>query len=510
MRISTGTAWTLWVLNCPITVRQYSGFCCRFWPIWHIASGGNVLMKAFRFTAILFSLLLPALAHGQGTYTAASCSVSDVAAVINGPTHTAVSGDIIQIPDGSCTWSSGIKVSVAITLQGVSAGCMNPLVCGLTITDADTSTSDSLISMTTDASHHATLANMSFLPGTGTNTYVTMNGTGLPALVHDISFNQPYFQLTNTLDWLSKGGVIWNTNFYSTNNLNGACGSTVGGDGGGLHVEPTSPAWDAPSTMGTLDTNGDQNLYIEDSIFSFTGQSPDIGDNGRVVLRYTQFIASSGLTHGISGAEGGRQVELYNDSFIWPAGQFKNTPRYFWGRAGTFVITNNNIQQINSGSCYGTQSSFVFSVEGAHWSAGGHGCCTITSTGSLCFHQVGSGASSAANSISNLFTSQSPADPYMISDPNYIWNNTGTGQGSVHYNTNDASTDNCNNINPNTGKEYTTTDFYKAGTNYFYDDSSSPNNGAKPGWAPYTYPHPLRGTSTGAPAPPTNLKAVVQ
>jgi len=59
--------------------------------------------------------------RAQGTYTAASCSQSDVNAVINGPTHTAVSGDVIIIPTtGSpCTWKSGITISgVGIDISG--------------------------------------------------------------------------------------------------------------------------------------------------------------------------------------------------------------------------------------------------------------------------------------------------------------------------------------------------------------------------------------------------------
>jgi hypothetical protein len=49
--------------------------------------------------------------QAQNTYTAASCSQSDVNAVINGPTHTAVNGDTIIIPAGNCTWTSGITIS---------------------------------------------------------------------------------------------------------------------------------------------------------------------------------------------------------------------------------------------------------------------------------------------------------------------------------------------------------------------------------------------------------------
>jgi hypothetical protein len=70
------------------------------------------------FTFVLFGA---SLCRAQGTYTAASCSRSDVNAVINGPTHTAVNGDTIIIPTtGSpCTWTSGITISgVGIDITG--------------------------------------------------------------------------------------------------------------------------------------------------------------------------------------------------------------------------------------------------------------------------------------------------------------------------------------------------------------------------------------------------------
>lgn len=72
---------------------------------------------------VLFTFLLSALAAplwAQGTYTAASCNYSDVNAVINGPTHTAVNGDIINVPSGTCTWTSNLvpPANVGITLIG--------------------------------------------------------------------------------------------------------------------------------------------------------------------------------------------------------------------------------------------------------------------------------------------------------------------------------------------------------------------------------------------------------
>src|SRR5215471_655768 len=60
-----------------------------------------------------------------GTYTAATCNRSDVNSVINGPTHTAVDGDTIQIPSGSCTWTTGITVPTNIGITITGAGTPN-------------------------------------------------------------------------------------------------------------------------------------------------------------------------------------------------------------------------------------------------------------------------------------------------------------------------------------------------------------------------------------------------
>ncbi len=70
--------------------------------------------------AMIFCLLCASgIASAQGTYTAATCNYSDVNAIINGPTHRAVNGDVIIIPAGTCTWTSGIAFSgVGFTIQG--------------------------------------------------------------------------------------------------------------------------------------------------------------------------------------------------------------------------------------------------------------------------------------------------------------------------------------------------------------------------------------------------------
>jgi hypothetical protein len=88
---------------------------------------GETLMSRITKGA-LFALLLSAVTAplvAQGTYTAKSCNQSDVNAVINGPTHVAVNGDIINIPSGTCTWTSTLSVTVSITIIG--SGTANTL-----------------------------------------------------------------------------------------------------------------------------------------------------------------------------------------------------------------------------------------------------------------------------------------------------------------------------------------------------------------------------------------------
>jgi hypothetical protein len=449
---------------------------------------------------VLFGLLLGVFSGATthaATYTAATCGSSDVQAAIN----AAANGDTVTIPSGSCTWASGISTTKQITLQGATTPTRNATATdGVTITAA-VGSGVNLMAFTIGSSARTTIANIRFLPGSSkANAYISINGTGLAPSMHDMYFNIPNFQLNRAVEWFVTGGVVWNTTFDSTFNLAGACGTQVGSDSGSFVVK-SNKKWDDASTMGTLDVSGDQNLYIEDSIFSYVGQMPDLDDNSRVVLRHNQISNSSGLTHGPTGQYGGRHIELYGNTFSFTN---INRPltRYFWFRAGTAVITQNSIQAINAAPCYQNASSFQFIVESATRNTS-HGCCT----GYMCWHQPGSGSDGTTHSQSYLSSSQTPTDAYQSPDPVYIWNNTGTGQAPGRITSVNDSDMSCNTGN-------TTGTFFVLNRDYFVDTTSSPSSGAKPGWAPYTYPHPLRsgsgGDSGGSPVPPTQVRATVQ
>ena len=429
------------------------------------------------------------------TWIASSNSQSAVTTAIG----SSANGDTVIIPNGAVTWSSTITLSKQITLEGANAGA-------LVITDTNPNAESSpscngtaeLICVNIGSSYHTTLANMNFFTGggVGAGDYIVVQGaSGLVPLMHDMLFDIPNFVLSHAVQWLVTGGVIWNTTFQSTQNLAGSCGQQVGSDSGSIVVK-SNYNWDNPSTMGTLDTGGTANLYMENDTFSYAGQIPDIDDNGRIVIRYSTIAnTSGGLTHGTTSTYGGRQVELYNNTYTY-TNTNRNASRYFWFRAASAVVTANSFQ-LMSGPCYGTKDTLTFVVENAQANAQ-HGCCT----GWMCFHQPGAGGSyPTVNTPTNIGSgnpAQIPGDAYQISDPVYIWNNTGTGQGSSHYGENEGSTGSaCSN-------GVGTANFYQSGRDYFYNDSST-SAGAKPGWVPYTYPHPLRSGASVCTVSPTTL-----
>ena len=70
--------------------------------------------RAFSFLCFLnLCLLITPTAHAA-TINATSCNSSDVQAAIT----AAVDGDTVQIPAGTCTWTSGITVTKSIAIIG--------------------------------------------------------------------------------------------------------------------------------------------------------------------------------------------------------------------------------------------------------------------------------------------------------------------------------------------------------------------------------------------------------
>src|SRR5262249_48589733 len=110
-------------------------------------------------------------------------------------------------------------------------------------------------------------------------------------------------------------GVYWRNTW--TNDIPGAgCGYLTSNTAFSIDPNVTDGAvlWNAPSTLGTLDSNGDQNAYFETNlIVNFTNNAIDQNDGSRIVVRFNTFQDSSGANHGHDSSPiGTRQLEYYN------------------------------------------------------------------------------------------------------------------------------------------------------------------------------------------------------
>ena len=350
----------------------------------------------------LIPFLFAALAHGQivqqivaiqnpgtityGTYYANSCSYADVNDCINGSgvnschsgsqtgtqaTHTAVDGNTINIPSGSCTWSSGITVpsNIGITIigsgtpqsgsstVGASSSCSNT-----TITVAGGFT---LFTMTPEYGNSTSrISCMRVTYSSGAAVFASVQGTctssGCPNLRMD--------NLTFT-GWSghTEAGISYGIN--AVGDMFGVIDhNTIGGTGGYLHlIEENNAAYLGTQQYGdnswaNSETYGSGNfLFFENNNFEDSGCCENEGGTGglqtrgggRVVVRYNTFSITDSYNyamtwHGTESnqrARGGRAFEFYGNTWTCEAAcqqvaDIRSGTGLFWGN--TASVTSGN------------------------------------------------------------------------------------------------------------------------------------------------------------------------
>jgi hypothetical protein len=287
--------------------------------------------------------------------------------------------------------------------------------------------------------------------------------------LHDCDFHS-LGDIDRAIIWVDNGGVIWNCTFEGN----------YSDDGGISFKRANIDTFMTPSTMGTLDTTGTNNTYVEDCQFSNLGIPDaciDVDDGGRAVFRNCTFTNTAFNTHGQETSPYGlRFFEVYSCTF--QVTDFtRNIPSFFGVRGGTFVIHDNTIGTLQS-----NDAAINLIVQGLRRSPTAVACPTQYPVA----RQVGQGWSGGAGSYGYP---QMPSDGTgYILDPAYIWNNT---HQDVYLA--DFQPDQC-------GNNLTTAQFVKLNRDYYVGT-------AKPGYTPYPYPHPLRNNGA-APAQPQNLRVV--
>jgi hypothetical protein len=401
----------------------------------------------------------------------ATCSRDDVQAAIDG----ASDGDTVVIPAGDCSWDSGVSVSKFLHIVGASGGTVELTHNG--------GSSDTLFAISESSLGNTSISNINFVQGSGGNSawggmFINVSGntiatptTNEPVLIYDNVFNQQGSARSIRFD--TDGGVVWGNEFNNVGR----------GNVNAIAFAENTPdtSWAVADTMGDRDTSGKVNTYIEDNVFNFyPAQALDPDSNSRVVIRNNTFNETGIANHGADTSTlGVRHWELYDNDFNFTdygdcdGSQTFGTNWYYYIRGGTGVITGNSMDDISS-CAWANKPEIYMTVQNIRRNAGPYACWETYPAP----RQVGQGHDGSS----------------MITDPVYIWGNTGTVGVEV------------GNYNPDEcGNGLETTDFIQEDRDYYVDTP-------KPGYSKYTYPHPLRAEAitppeSGPAAPTVNLSA---
>jgi len=242
-------------------------------------------------------------------------------------------------------------------------------------------------------------------------------------------------------------------------NSSGASAIEISGEG-------TGTAYTRASALGTGNNVFIENTTIERTAYVGGTHAVWSDDGGGYVFRHNTVTNYELDVHGNCTSGGSREFEIYDNKFIIGSGQSFNS--FVVLRGGTGVVYNNAIT--NNGtkptSDVGVQIREQQIDQGTMCNQGSCPSCNYPAT-----HQLGRGQND-------------------VLDPLYVWGNTvnGVSQNTVGIWPNDGDTA-CETI---CGKQLYVSDFLKQNRDYYIS--------TRPGYAPYTYPHPLV-TNPSATAP---------
>lgn len=336
-----------------------------------------VMMRRFiTFILFIFCVALTPIARAQGIYTAASCNQSDVNAVINGPTHTAVDGDVIQIPAGSCTWTSGITVTSGIGITIIGTGTPNSTAattgasasCSTTTITDDLSSGNLFTMSPTYGNSQSRISCMNLIPHTPNPGFTSpIQVVGACA-----SGGCPNFRLDNITAAAGWAGIgISDDAFAIVVNLFGVAdhdtiGAGTQADNGVDFLNVAHPSWRGVGSYGdnswaSADTFGtNQAFYAENnaiynSLITDTDTTVGGGGGGRWVCRFNTINGiSTGGGCGDHGTDttgrprGGRQYEVYGNTAIC-SNASQGCPAFGAGRSGTGIYFGNTFSDSGGG-----------------------------------------------------------------------------------------------------------------------------------------------------------------
>jgi hypothetical protein len=410
-------------------------------------------MKLFILWCFFGSLASAGAFTNQGNNYQTDGSKDDVQAACD----AAPVGATVLLPSGTFTWNKSLFVSKSLVISGGPTKLLNNY-------NQDPFEEKGMFKMSSSPNVNMEVKNIHFGIGPAvTGPYMGrcqlyFNRNGGILLVHDCTI-ETNSTIAKGIRLYQNGALIWNCTFKSDPN---AYADPIA-------IQDGADTYRSVSTMGSLDTSGTANCYVEDSTFNNIGYgySLDISGGGRFVIRHCTFTNSYIGSHGQeSDPYGMRHAEVYDCTFSVNDQDQGRTQAAIWIRGGTWVIFNNTW-------AIPGKSPISFEVKAVRRQTL-LGCPTVYPIP----RQVGQGWSGGQGSYS--YPQYPPNGDGYITDPVYIWNNT--GDQNIYMNS--AEPDAC-------GNNLTTAQFMQKNRDYFLSK--------KPNYEPYPYPHPLR--TGGGPGP---------
>jgi hypothetical protein len=402
----------------------------------------------------------------SGTTYTTNGSQADVQAACNAaPDNGSVT---IVIPNGSYSWSGTLTISKAVTLAGQSPT-------GVSI--ANNNASGDMISATSTTNGHINIYWLNVVQvadnaaGAGYAINVDRNDASrYTVMIHDCNFNSGSI-FAYMVHCLANGIILWNDTFIGSHGANGLGGISFVCDKYGY-----TSSWNTPDTYGRADLTGLANSYVENCTFYDAPTAcSNWDDNSRVVTRYCTISNASLTSHGQeTSIYGVREWEVYNNAFVYstsgtgPSGNAYPLNMNNWTlvRGGAGVWYNNAMEDIPGKTGV---SLTVFSINRID--------SILPQIAYPAARQTGQGWSSAST-----LTYGNPVIPQdgtgATTEGVYIWGNSGTEVSDPNYVALDQ-------YSPDeVGNGQLIQNYLVQNRDYFV-------NVPKPGYAAYTYPHPL-------------------
>lgn len=261
-------------------------------------------------------------------HTAADCEEGTIQTLHD--SGAVVTGDTISVPAGSCTWSTAVTVTKAITLQGAGVG-------QTIITNNVVGT---MLFLTMVVDENTRLTGFEFVDGTGSATdviFANANATAVHAGRIRIDHNK-FDHLQGFAIRVTRAyGVIDHNEFLLDSNF------------AFYFYNVTDAAWADDRWAEAANYGGENFIFVEDNTFTgdigITTPITDAYGGARFVFRYNTvtrgFIANHG-TESPGRTRGARVMEVYENTFDNTSGN-AGLQNLIDLRSGGMVAHNNSV-----------------------------------------------------------------------------------------------------------------------------------------------------------------------